>query len=311
LPLWDLSDFDLHFGGVSKSLEYVGWELKLINQSLLNALSSQVRTITRCLLITRTDGEQFGFTEFDQDLTFAGVTYRSLAGLSPTAVQSSLGFESNNLEFSSLIVAGFVTESDFKLGLFDYARVNLFLVNFADLPTSLSETPPKFLSLPVRTLGKVSYSESDYSVELMGLSRFLEGRIGEVTSATCRYNFGDSRCGVNVETFETNIAVTTNRDRLSFFTTWQGENDRFTGARATWELGDNSGIEFTIIRQLGNTFFLAAPMAIAPVGGDTFLAIPNCQKSFENCRSFDNTINFGGEDKLPGLDALISNENQE
>lgn len=284
--------------------------MKTINQSLLNALSSQVRTITRCLLITRTDGEKFGFTELDRDLTFDGTTYRSLAGLSPTAVQSSLGFESNNLEFSSLIVEGFVEESDLKQGLFDYARVNLFLVNFADLPVSLTENPPKFLSLPVRTLGKVSYSPNDYSVELMGLSRFLEGRIGEVTSADCRYNFGDSRCGANLESFETNIAVTTNRDSLSFFTTWNGENDRFTGSRATWELGDNLGLEFTIIRQLGNIFFVSAPPPIPPAGGDTFIAIPNCQKRFEDCRSFNNTINFGGEDKIPGLDALISNENQ-
>lgn len=285
--------------------------MKTIANSLQSVLGSQVRSITRCLLITRRDGQSFGFTELDRDLIFAGITFKSFGGLDPTAIQSDLSFEPNNIEFASFLTTDGIKATDLMLGLFDYARVRFFMVNYLDLPTSFAESPPKFLALPVRVLGKVKFTDNNFTAELMGLTRFLEGRIGDVTSKTCRYEFGDARCGVNISTFETNIAVTTNRDNLSFYTTWNGENDRFTGSKATWLLGANSGVEFTIIRQLGNTFFLAAPLPVNPSSGDTFLAIPNCQKSFDNCNSFNNKLNFGGENKLPGLDALISTENQD
>lgn len=286
--------------------------MKLIDSSLLQALSSQVRSITRCLLITRRDGEVFGFTEFDRDLTFASVTFKSFAGLSPTAASFDLSFAPNNLEFSSLLDSGGVTATDLRLGLFDYARVSFFIVNYLDLPTSLTATPPKHLVLPVRVLGKVSYSEGDFQAELMGLSRFLEGRIGDVTSRTCRYEFGDSRCGVTTNSFAATIPYTGPRDSLSFYTNPGGvANDRFTGSIATWSEGSvNEGLEFIVIRQLGNTFFLAAPLPLEPDPGDTFSVIPNCQKRFEDCQSFNNTLNFGGENKLPGLDAYISLEAQ-
>jgi len=52
-------------------------------------------------------------------------------------------------------------------------------------------------------------------------------------------------------------------------------------------------------------------LPVNPSNGDTFLVIPNCQKSFDNCHGFNNILNFGGENKLPGLDAMISGENQD
>lgn len=272
-----------------------------------------MRSLTRCLLITRTDGTSFGFTEFDRDLIFAGTTFKSFGGLDPTAIQSDLSFEPNNIEFASFLTEDGVTATDLKLGLFDYARVRFFLVNYLDLPTSFTESPPKFLALPVRLLGQVGYSDDNFTAELMGLTRFLEGRIGEVTSRTCRYEFGDSRCTVDPSSHAATIPYTGPRDALSFYTNPGGvANDRFTGSRAVWLSGSvNEGLEFTVIRQLGNVFFLAAPLPSEPDPGDTFEVFPNCQKRFEDCQSFSNTLNFGGENKLPGLDALISSENQD
>lgn len=69
-----------------------------------------------------------------------------------------------------------------------------------------------------------------------------------------------------------------------------------------------------IIKQLGNTFFLSEPLPVTPDfvenNPQNFRALPSCQKTLNACRTFNNQINFGGEDDIPGLDAYISLQNQ-
>jgi uncharacterized phage protein (TIGR02218 family) len=284
--------------------------MKSLASSLLSALSAEVRTVTRCLKITRRDGEIFAFTEFDRDLTIDGLTYRSREGLTPSAIAFDLDFQANNFEFTGLISDDGIAESDLRLGLFDYARVNLFLVNYLDLPSSLTATPPKHLALPVRVMGKVSHTEGDFTAELLGLSGFLAGRSGWSTSRTCRYDLGDSFCGVDVASFKQTLTVNNSIEPLSFFATSTPSGDRYTGGKITFLSGNNEGLTVGVIKQNGNRFYLPAPLPFPVTNGDTFDAFPNCQKRLEDCRSFNNRANFGGEDEIPGLDAYISQEDQ-
>lgn len=287
--------------------------MKTLNSAFLAALTAETRTVIRCAKIERRDGEVFGLTELDQDLIIDGVTYRSLHGLSPTAIASDLSFQSNNVELTGLISDNGISLTDIRLGFFDYAKIQVFLINYLDLPTSLNENPPKFLLLPVRVMGKVSYSDGQFTAEVMGVSRFLSARIPRATSPNCRYIFGVnqgySKCAVNVDNFAANLTVTDGRTELSFFTSWEGDDDRFTGGNLIWLSGPNQGLTVGIIKQLGTIFFLAEPLPVTPDQGHNFRARPSCQKSLNACRSFNNQINFGGEDKIPGLDAYISLEN--
>ena len=288
--------------------------MKNLNSAFLDALTAETRTVIRCAKIERRDGEVFGLTELDQDLVIDGVTYKSLHGLSPTAIASDLSFQSNNVELTGLISDNGISLTDVRLGFFDYAKIQVFLTNWSDLPTTLSGNSPKFLLLPVRVMGKVSYSDGQFTAEVMGLSRFLDAKIPRATSPNCRYKFGVnqgySKCAVNVDSFATNLTVTDGRTELSFFTSWGGDNDRFTGGNLIWLSGPNQGLTVGIIKQLGNTFFLAEPLPVTPDQGHNFRARPNCQKTLNACRSFNNQVNFGGEDKIPGLDSYISMENQ-
>lgn len=292
--------------------------MKTLDSTFLGALGSGVRTIIRCVRIERRDGQIFGLTELDQDLVFDDVTYRSVYGLSPTAIASDLTFQSNNVEFTGLTSEEGITLTDLRLGFFDYAQIQVFLVNYLNLPESLNEDPPKFLLLPVRVMGKVSYSDGQYTAEVMGFSRFLDAKIPRATSPNCRYNFGVnqgySKCAVNVDSFGVNSNVTDGRNLLSFFTSYSGPDDRFTGGTITWTSGPNEGLTVPIIKQLGNIFFLAEPLPVVPdfVEGEpqNFRALPSCQKTLEDCRYYNNQINFGGEDNIPGLDAYISLQDQ-
>ncbi|MEG3437661.1 DUF2163 domain-containing protein [Pannus brasiliensis CCIBt3594] len=282
--------------------------MKILDSSFSAALSAEVRTVTRCARLVRTDGEVFGLTEFDRDLTFAGTTYRSIHGLSPTAFQADLNFQANNIQFSGLLSEDGITEADLRIGLFDYARIEVFIVNYLDLPADLSANPPRHLILPVRSLGKVSYSEGDYTAEIMGLSRFLEGKISNSTSKTCRNDLGDSRCTVNVEAFAETLTVNNALEPLSFFATVAPPVDRYTGGKIIFLSGGNDGLTVPILKQSGTQFFLPAALPVPLVGGENFRAFPNCQKRLEDCRLFNNQPNFGAEDDLPGLDAYIGQE---
>lgn len=282
--------------------------MKSLNTDFLAALSAESRSITRCVKITRTDGVTFGFTECDRNLVIDGVTYQSALGFSPTAIQSNSDLSVNNLELGSLLDSNGVTATDIKRGAFDYARVLMFLVNPFDLPSSLSLSPPKHLSLPGRTLGKFSYSESDYTAELLGLTNFLQGRRPVSTSKTCRYQFGDNNCGVNLEPITQSLTVQGQVSALSFASSsW--EDDYFTGGLITFTSGALDGLQFAIAKQLGIYFHLASAMPSQPEIGDQFDAIPNCQKTPSACKRFNNYLNFGGEE-LPGLDAYYSQEDQ-
>lgn len=291
--------------------------MKTLDSAFLAALTAQTRTVTRCARIERRDGEVFGLTELDQDLVIDGVTYRSLNGLSPTAIASDLSFQSNNVELSGFINEE-ITLTNLRLGFFDYAQIKIFLVNYLDLPTSLTAIPPKLLLFPVRIMGKVSYSDGQFTAEVMGASRFLNAKIPRATSPSCRYSFGVnqgySKCAVNVDSFGADLNVTDGRNQLSFFTNWSGDDDRFTGGTITWTSGPNEGLTVGIIKQLGNIFFLSEPLPVTPdfISGQpqNFRALPSCQKTLNACRSFNNQINFGGEDNIPGLDAYISLQNQ-
>lgn len=290
--------------------------MKTLNSAFLETLTAQTRTVTRCVRIERRDGEVFGLTELDQDLIIDGVTYRSVNGFSPTAIAFNLSFEANNVELSGFINDE-ITLTDLRLGFFDYAQVQVFLVNYLDLPSSLTANPPKLLLFPVRVFGKVAYSEGQYTAEMMGFSRFLNAKIPRAISPNCRYSFGInqgySKCAVNVDNFASDLTVTDGRNQLSFFANWAGDDDRFTGGKITWTSGPNAGLTVSIIKQLGTTFFLDQPLPVTPdfIQGEpqNFRALPSCQKTLNACRSFNNQINFGAEDNIPGLDAYISLEN--
>jgi hypothetical protein len=60
----------------------------------LDAETTRLAAIWR---ITRTDGQQFFFTDHDRDIVFAGDTYRADAGFERTAIRSDAGFAVDTL----------------------------------------------------------------------------------------------------------------------------------------------------------------------------------------------------------------------
>ncbi len=57
-----------------------------LSASMQAKLASGLTTFCHCWLLQRTDGVKLGFTDHDEDLTFDGVTYERLAGMTASIV---------------------------------------------------------------------------------------------------------------------------------------------------------------------------------------------------------------------------------
>lgn len=166
--------------------------MKSISASLKSHLQGEVTTLATCWKITRSDGIILGFTDHDEDVTISSVLYEAATGFTPTTIQSNESLSVDNLETDGLIDSSTVTDGDLIAGLYDYADVEIFMVNYASVTSGL-------LLLKKGTLGEVTVKQDQFRAEVRSLSQKLQQTIGEVFSANCRADLGDARCGITLE----------------------------------------------------------------------------------------------------------------
>lgn len=281
--------------------------MKTLASSLQDALGAGVRILANCWKITRRDGVVLGFTDFDQDLVIAGVTYQAATGFQASNVDSGLEATPANLEIASFLSADAISEADLSSGVYDYARIHVFRVNCLDLPSSLSANPPKHLTRLKGFLGQVRLSDQTFVVEVESLQKLLNTKTSALTSPACRYKFGDSNCNANVSAFTYGMQVSAPGAEPYFFTSNLSFEDNFlAGGLLTWTTGPNVGLESTITQSNGQNVWLAYPPPNLIQSGHQFDAIPGCQKTWTACGQFNNTANFGGEKDIPGTDQYFS-----
>lgn len=133
------------------------------------------------------DGIAIGQTTHDRDIVFNGITYHAAPGHDATAIQFSSGTEDDNITLSGAYNENTFTRGNILNGVYDDAFVEIFAIN-ADAPDM-----GRYI-LTRGTLGQFELLDHGYQVEYNSLIKKYETEIGEVTSPTCRYHLGDSRC---------------------------------------------------------------------------------------------------------------------
>jgi hypothetical protein len=186
-----------------------------LHANLKAALASPTQCLTWCWKLTRADNTVLRLTSYDRDLYIDG-TYQALGGYRPSAVDTELGWNSQNQSLEAILDSPAITEADLDRGLYDFARLECFLVNVLDLPTTLTENPAKHIVLYRAILGKVTRSNLRYTFEARGFEYLLNNKVGSITSKLCRARFGDSRCGVNIANYTYNLSVVAAADRRTF-----------------------------------------------------------------------------------------------
>lgn len=166
--------------------------MKTISTALKAHLAQTVTTLATCWQIVRLDGELFNFTTCDRDLVIGGATYSSVAGFSRTAISSGSTGQIDNTEVIGIFETGGVLEQDMKNGLFNWATIYLFMVNWGDLTQGILKMRRGWLGETIRL------PNGSFRAELRGMTQALVQEFGNVFSPTCRADLGDSKCGIPI-----------------------------------------------------------------------------------------------------------------
>lgn len=275
-------------------------------------LAKTTPNLSTCAKITRTDGEIFRITEHGQPITIAGDgTYLSVSGYDPTALASGSDLSVDNAELDVLATDDSIIEPDVIAGLWDYARVERFLV----CPASPDAGT---LKLPGGFIGQIKPGIVRTTAETRGLWQALQQRIVDVTTMLCRNNLGDAGCrggdlsGPDMadHTFSGTVASVTSAQRRFTDATLSNDEGRFENGTVTFTSGANDGLAKEVRTHLalspGADITVKEPFPYEIQVGDTFTVTHGCKKRFEeDCIAiYDNAKNNRSED-LPGNDALM------
>ena len=166
---------------------------KTVSASLDSHLDEEVTTLATLWRITRTDGQEFFFTDHDADIVFGGNTYKADSGYKRTAIQNDSSLSVDNLDVEGVFDNSAITEQDLRAGLFDYAQVRISIVNWDDLTQGE-------IKMRNGRLGEVLITVQDiFRAELRGMSQQFSRRIGKLYQPECRADLGDSECNVPIQ----------------------------------------------------------------------------------------------------------------
>lgn len=164
--------------------------MKSITTALANHLKEAATTLTTCWKITRMDGEVYTFTELDRDVTVEGLVYKSTGGFNKSAVKSTGTFAVDNMEVNGFLSDDTIPDIELRNGAFDYAEVEIFIVNYMD---------PGMGTLKLRYgfFGEVKTAPSGmFLVELRGLIQLLTAKVVQTYAPECKADLGDRKCKV-------------------------------------------------------------------------------------------------------------------
>lgn len=278
--------------------------MKDISVALAGHLAQEVTTLATCWKLSRRDGQIFGFTDHDADVVFEGVTYQAETGFSPSAVQNTADLRVDNLDMEGMLAAGSLTEADIHAGLYDFASIDVFMVNYKDLTQGA-------LRLRRGWLGEVALGQHAFVAEVRGLTQKLSQLMGELYSSSCRATLGDGRCKVALAA-HTVDGVVSMAGEMGFSDAGRSEaTGLFNFGKVTFSSGANAGIsmevkEYVLQPGLGGTFSLVLPLPYSVQAGDAYQVSKGCDKTLASCSGrFNNVVNFRGEPLVPGLDRML------
>jgi hypothetical protein len=217
-------------------------------------LASGSLTQAWCLKITRTDSVVIAATSHDTDLVVDGITYLAVAGGTEADVASTNSLAPDNSEERAILNLDSITEDDMHSGLYDYAAISLFVVDYTDPSIGKMSERDGFL-------GQITTERSEFIAELRGLAELLKLTLGGLCLPLCPYNLGDlpfpapgyrGRCTKDLTSFTVTGTLTgVSADQLTLFDP------------ARTEPGPGAGIAITAISNANPCVItLASPIGV-------------------------------------------------
>ncbi|HHN67175.1 MAG TPA: DUF2163 domain-containing protein [Thermopetrobacter sp.] len=282
--------------------------MKTFPAALQALLESESTTLCLCWKLTRKDGQVLGFTDHDADIAFDGVTYRAASGMAASDAAESLGLAVDNAEIAGALSSADLREADIAAGLYDDARLEVFLVDWMN--------PATRQLLHTGSIGRIKRGEVHFEAEFRGLSHYLAQVKGRVYSRLCDAVLGDARCKVdlNAAAYRATGQIDAVVDERTFTVNAVGgfADGFFSGGVLTFSSGVNAGYQAEVKHHAGDTLILWRPPPATPAVGDSVIVTAGCDKRFATCRDkFANAVNFRGFPHMPGNDLVTRYPNRD
>lgn len=284
----------------------------------------QEEATTLCLLcrVLTKDGVLYGFTNLDASITYDPATvdphstgddwgsavHAADNGFTPERLQMSADLNVDNTDLQGWVSDAGITEAMIRAGLFDYAKVRVYRVNYMDL-TQGHEL------VGTGTVGETKFSNAGWRAEWRSLKQQLRQTISKVYSLTCRAQFGSKPIGTVGEqpterypcgkdwvwTTSTITAVDVDEPARIFTDTANTEADGFYEPGVVEILdGPNAGKQMEIDTQASDVFTLALELPYPLTVGVSYRRRRDCDKTKPMCKDVhDNLVNMRAEYMTP------------
>jgi uncharacterized phage protein (TIGR02218 family) len=282
--------------------------VKVISSALKLHKAGPSTTLCKLMRMERTDGLVLGFTDLDVNVTYddgdGPVDYDASQGMLPSTIAMQGALSVENAEVVGLLAnldTG-INPEDVRAGLYDYAKLRIYQVNYEDLTMGHEW-------LGAGSLGECTIQDGRVISEYRGLAQPLKQNVCELYSITCRAQYGDAKCGKSFVWVEGEVTAQ-GTDPTTQFVTDLAEADNFYVPGAIQFLtGKNAGRTLEVIGFASATVSLLLPLYYPPLVGDAFRIRIDCNKHLgtSGCQDprrwgADFWAHFRGEPLIPIAD---------
>lgn len=309
--------------------------MKSIPIALQSHLDQDATTLCLLLRVRTKDGTVYGFTNLDADVVYnpatvdpggtgddwGSATHRADNGFTPERLQASADLNVDNTDLQGWVSDTGITEQQIRAGLFDYAQVRVYRVNYMDLTLGHE-------LVMSGTCGETQYTATGWKTEFRSISQQLKQPVCQLYSLTCRARFGSKTIGTGGEQPEerkpcgkdwtwagyTVTGVDTDEpDRIFTASAMAEATDYYRLGVVRWLTGSNAGAQMEVDANAAGEVTLSLPIAYDVEVGDTFEIRKDCSKLWDDADNgclfhwgSERANHFRGEPDIPIADAGAS-----
>jgi uncharacterized phage protein (TIGR02218 family) len=275
--------------------------LPLTEELTTTLAANDLISVGLAIEIIRLDETEFHLAEVCEATEIDGVTYEPAEGLEVASIATEMngGTTSLDLKVAAAATGTLINREDLRDGVFDKARVRISLFELK-----------QDSGLGVLFVGSIRQVEfTDYGAATFDCVGILDDAIAlavEHRTPTCRNEFGDDRCGVDLEPLG---VATTVSSAGGFDINVAGvggqPDDYFKLGLAEITSGPGAGRFYELREQTGTALLTYIPLDIALEPGDTLTLFPGCDLTNGplGCLRWANCINQQADPFVPGQDA--------
>lgn len=259
-------------------------------------LAQELATTAVWWRIYRRDGVALGFTTHDRDLAFDGLRHRAAPGMIPSAIRQTIDLADEPSDVAGALGHDSLREDDLAAGLFDGARVEIGVVDWASLECARLHTG---------TLGELGRDGQGFTAQLRSAKAALEIDPVPRSGPMCRARFCGPECALDPRAFTVRANVLVVDLDANRVVTDVAADNRFLLGELRWFDGPQTGIAMRVLDVAATGLLLDRPLAATCAPGLRVELREGCDRTVATCADrFGNAVNFRGEPFLPGTDLL-------